>query len=110
LGFRSELKSIATRLLQSEVVHRGHRRPDRCGFVAGHPAKVFSGPGALAVAVGHRHLFAAAGPWLAKRNAGQGQPRLALARLMLVAIYGGYFNGGLGILLMALYTLTGESD
>jgi uncharacterized membrane protein YfcA len=28
---------------------------------------------------------------------------------MGVAIYGGYFNGGLGILLMALYTLTGES-
>jgi uncharacterized membrane protein YfcA len=29
--------------------------------------------------------------------------------LMLVSVYGGYFNGGLGILLMALYTLTGES-
>jgi uncharacterized membrane protein YfcA len=28
---------------------------------------------------------------------------------MGVAIYGGYFNGGLDILLMALYTLTGES-
>jgi uncharacterized membrane protein YfcA len=28
---------------------------------------------------------------------------------MLVAVYGGYFNGGLGILLMALYTLTGEA-
>jgi uncharacterized membrane protein YfcA len=28
---------------------------------------------------------------------------------MGVAIYGGYFNGGLGILLIALYTLTGES-
>lgn len=29
--------------------------------------------------------------------------------LMFVAIYGGYFNGGLGILLMALYLLVGES-
>lgn len=29
--------------------------------------------------------------------------------LLLVAIYGGYFNGGLGILLMALYSLSGES-
>jgi uncharacterized membrane protein YfcA len=28
--------------------------------------------------------------------------------LLLVSVYGGYFNGGLGILLMALYTLTGE--
>ena len=26
-----------------------------------------------------------------------------------MAVYGGYFNGGLGILLMALYTLTGET-
>ena len=25
-----------------------------------------------------------------------------------MAVYGGYFNGGLGILLMALYTLVGE--
>ena len=30
--------------------------------------------------------------------------------LLAVAIYGGYFNGGLGILLMALYTLTGETQ
>ncbi|MDO5103972.1 MAG: sulfite exporter TauE/SafE family protein [Lautropia sp.] len=29
--------------------------------------------------------------------------------LLVVAIYGGYFNGGLGILLMALYLLVGES-
>ncbi len=28
--------------------------------------------------------------------------------LLVVAIYGGYFNGGLGILLLALHTLTGE--
>jgi len=33
----------------------------------------------------------------------------ALSGLLVVAIYGGYFNGGLGILLMALYTVTGES-
>ena len=35
-----------------------------------------------------------------KRNAG----------LLAVAIYGGYFNGGLGILLMALYTVSGERN
>ena len=28
--------------------------------------------------------------------------------LLAVAVYGGYFNGGLGILLMALYLLVGE--
>ena len=31
-----------------------------------------------------------------------------LTGLMAVAVYGGYFNGGLGILLMALYLLVGE--
>lgn len=30
--------------------------------------------------------------------------------LALVAVYGGYFNGGLGILLMALYVVCGERD
>ncbi|MBU4520495.1 MAG: sulfite exporter TauE/SafE family protein, partial [Gammaproteobacteria bacterium] len=29
--------------------------------------------------------------------------------LAVVAVYGGYFNGGLGILLMALYTVAGET-
>jgi uncharacterized membrane protein YfcA len=29
---------------------------------------------------------------------------------MVVAIYGGYFNGGLGILLLALYTVCGEKQ
>ncbi|ASM79084.1 permease (plasmid) [Vitreoscilla filiformis] len=33
-----------------------------------------------------------------------------LTGLMAVAVYGGYFNGGLGILLMALYAMTGERD
>lgn len=33
-----------------------------------------------------------------------------LTGLMTVAVYGGYFNGGLGILLMALYAMTGERD
>ena len=71
------------------------------------PARVFSGlvPWLLLLATA---LFAA-GPWLARRNAGQGHPAWRLPGLMGVAIYGGYFNGGLGILLMALYTLTGES-
>ena len=51
----------------------------------------------------------AVGPWIAQRNSGQGHPAWRLPGLMGVAIYGGYFNGGLGILLMALYTLTGEN-
>ncbi len=39
---------------------------------------------------------------------GMVRPRWHLAALALVCVYGGYFNGGLGILLMALYTLGGE--
>jgi uncharacterized membrane protein YfcA len=70
------------------------------------PDRVFSGlvPWLLLLATA---LFAA-GPVLAKRNAGHGHPAWRLPGLLGVAIYGGYFNGGLGILLMALYTLTGE--
>jgi uncharacterized protein len=49
------------------------------------------------------------GPVIAARSAGRGHPAWRLPGLLAVAIYGGYFNGGLGILLMALYTLTGES-
>lgn len=40
-----------------------------------------------------------------------GAPRWVRAlALLLVAVYGGYFNGGLGILLMAAYLLLGESS
>jgi len=53
-------------------------------------------------------LFAL-GPRIAQRSGGAGHPRWRLPGLLAVSIYGGYFNGGLGILLMALYTLTGES-
>jgi uncharacterized membrane protein YfcA len=55
-------------------------------------------------------LFAI-GPRLAARSAQGAEARDSPWRepgLLVVAIYGGYFNGGLGILLMALYTLTGE--
>jgi uncharacterized membrane protein YfcA len=57
-------------------------------------------------------LFAV-GPWLvaarARRGAGDVHPVAQGLGLFVVAVYGGYFNGGLGILLMALYTLTGET-
>ena len=71
------------------------------------PARIFTGlvPWLLLLAT----VLFAAGPVLGKRNSGQGHPAWRLPGLLGVAIYGGYFNGGLGILLMALYTLTGES-
>ncbi len=106
-GFRSELKALPKSLLRKEVTIAALGGLIGGGLLLVTPAKVFSGlvPWLLLVATA---LFAA-GPWLAKGNSGQGQPAWRLPGLMLVAVYGGYFNGGLGILLMALYTLTGES-
>jgi uncharacterized membrane protein YfcA len=76
------------------------------------PAQLFSGivPWLLLFATA---LFAA-GPRIAQwaRAASQGGDGLGRWRepgLLAVAIYGGYFNGGLGILLMALYSVVGET-
>jgi len=109
LGFRSELNAMPRQRLWREGLIAS------LGGVAGAllllitPGKLFSGlvPWLLLFAT----LMFALGPWLLKRL-GQGQDlaRWRTPGLLLVAIYGGYFNGGLGILLMALYLLTGESD
>jgi uncharacterized protein len=106
-GFRAELKALPKNLLQKEVTIAALGGLIGAGLLLVTPAKVFSGlvPWLLLVATA---LFAA-GPWLAKGPSGEGQSTWRLPGLMLVAVYGGYFNGGLGILLMALYTLTGES-
>ncbi len=56
----------------------------------------------------------AAGPALVRRmrSLGDGTPSTGRASIgvMLVAVYGGYFNGGLGILLLALFGLLGQSN
>ena len=76
------------------------------------PAKVFAGivPWLLLFAT---VLFAAGqriGRWVGTHHAdGSAGQRWRLPALLLVAIYGGYFNGGLGILLMAMYLLVGET-
>jgi hypothetical protein len=76
------------------------------------PAKVFAWlvPWLLLFAT----VLFAAGPSIARRanSAAHGEASLAKWRepgLLITCIYGGYFNGGLGILLMALYSATGES-
>jgi uncharacterized membrane protein YfcA len=71
------------------------------------PAKLFSG-------IVPWLLLFAFGPALARRaiassHTGQGLDRWREPGLLITCIYGGYFNGGLGILLMALYAVTGES-
>lgn len=107
LGFRSELQALPRSLLRREILIAALGGLIGAGLLLVTPAPVFAGlvPWLLLFATA---LFAA-GPKLAQRNAGQGYATWRSPGLMLVAIYGGYFNGGLGILLMALYTLAGES-
>ena len=49
----------------------------------------------------------------ATRNGAKGTPtsaRKAAVGMLLVALYGGYFNGGLGILCLALFSLLGQTQ
>jgi uncharacterized protein len=114
LGFKPELRALPATRLKREMLMSA------AGGVAGAllllvtPSHLFTGivPWLLLFATA---LFAA-GPWLA-RHAGKEQafgqtpvlPRWHAPVLLAVSVYGGYFNGGLGILLMALYTVGGES-
>lgn len=52
------------------------------------------------------------GPRLRAMLAGAGAPSTVKATLsvLVVAVYGGYFNGGLGILLLALFGLLGQTN
>ncbi|MBL8388304.1 MAG: sulfite exporter TauE/SafE family protein [Hydrogenophaga sp.] len=112
LGFTTELREQpAQRLFRESLIAAG-------GGVAGAllllvtPAKLFSGivPWLLLFAT----VLFAAGPVIARRAQASAAGASGLARwrlpgLIAVSVYGGYFNGGLGILLMALYTVTGET-
>ena len=107
LGFRAELRSLPASLLRREVLVAACGGLLGAGLLLVTPTKVFSGlvPWLLLLATA---LFAL-GPHMARLSGGAGHARWRLPGLLGVSIYGGYFNGGLGILLMALYTLTGES-
>ncbi|MBS8226106.1 sulfite exporter TauE/SafE family protein [Vannielia litorea] len=76
------------------------------------PGEVFSGavPWLLLVAT----LLFAAGPTLLRllRRNGRGDagPLVAALTLIAVSTYGGYFNGGLGIILLAAFGLLGYTD
>ncbi|MFM2036924.1 MAG: hypothetical protein RL459_2189 [Pseudomonadota bacterium] len=107
LGFKQELSEIPRPLLLRDMAIAA------LGGLAGAllllvtPAKVFSSlvPWLLLLAT----LLFAFGPRLTRARGQQGWPRWRAVGLASVAVYGGYFNGGLGILLMAMYTLTGET-
>lgn len=84
--------------------------------------------GALLLIVTPAELFLGVVPWLllaatilfagaprilrGARAAGLGNagPLATLAALLAVSIYGGYFNGGLGIMLLATFSLLGHAD
>ena len=108
LGFRAELRELPMRRLRREALIAA------AGGVAGAllllvtPAKLFSGivPWLLLFAT----VLFAAGPMIARRAQARSAEGHGLARwrepgLLAVSIYGGYFNGGLGILLMALFLI-----
>ncbi|MEX8497267.1 MAG: sulfite exporter TauE/SafE family protein [Leptothrix ochracea] len=109
LGFQAELARLPRRLLVQEglICALGGLLGAAALLVT--PAKLFSTvvPWLLLFATG---LFAIAPRLLARRQNSATHPLARQLGLLVVAIYGGYFNGGLGILLMALYTLSGERD
>jgi len=111
LGFKAELRELPARRLRREMAIAAVGGLAGAGLLLVTPAKLFSGivPWLLLLATA---LFAA-GPAIARRAqaasaGGHGLTRWREPGLLAVAIYGGYFNGGLGILLMALYTVAGE--
>jgi uncharacterized membrane protein YfcA len=112
LGFKPELRALPARRLKREMAISAIGGVVGALLLLVTPAKVFSSivPWLLLFATA---LFAV-GPLLAKRSAGAAQSGAGLVRwrepgLMAASIYGGYFNGGLGILLMAIYSATGEA-
>ncbi|OYT86941.1 MAG: hypothetical protein CFE46_15285 [Burkholderiales bacterium PBB6] len=116
LGFKAELAALPRRRLWVEGAICAAGGALGAALLLNTPARVFSAvvPWLLLFATA---CFALGPRWLAARQARRPQvdapstSRLGQrAGLLLVAVYGGYFNGGLGILLMALYSVTGERD
>jgi uncharacterized protein len=112
LGFKAELRELPAQRLRRETLMAGTGGLVGALLLLITPAKLFTGivPWLLLFATA---LFAV-GPALARR-AGPGAAgtsssvRWREPALLVVSVYGGYFNGGLGILLMALYTVAGET-
>ncbi|MCZ2134372.1 MAG: sulfite exporter TauE/SafE family protein [Burkholderiales bacterium] len=110
LGFRAELAALPRALLAREALLCAIGGVIGALLLLVTPAQVFARvvPWLLLFATG---LFAV-GPHLSRWAGGAhgaGLARLRLPGLAAVAVYGGYFNGGLGILLMALYLVVGET-
>ena len=118
LGFKAELAALPRARLVQEGLVCALGGLGGAALLLVTPAKVFSAvvPWLLLFAT---LLFALGPRLLAWRQARAEDRQVATSSaptaarwlgLGAVAVYGGYFNGGLGILLMALYTVTGERD
>lgn len=112
LGFKSELRELPRSVLRREAAIAALGGVIGALLLLVTPGKLFVGivPWLLLFAT----VLFAAGPAIALRARSasarsQGLAKWRVPGLAAVAVYGGYFNGGLGILLMALYTVTGES-
>lgn len=113
VGFKAELAALPVQRLKQETLIAAVGGVLGALLLLVTPAQVFQGlvPWLL--------LFATAlfvlGPRVARLRSMEGNtleasPLKRYIGLLLVAIYGGYFNGGLGILLLALYTVCGEKQ
>ena len=107
LGFKTELQALSPRLLKTEIAIAVVAGLIGAGLLLVTPDRLFGGlvPWLLGMAT----VLFALGPRLSRMGK-HGSPltQWRLPGLFLVCVYGGYFNGGLGILLMALYGATGE--
>lgn len=108
LGFKPELQALPRRLLRAEVVTAALGGLAGAGLLLITPQQLFVG--LIPWLLGAATLLFALGPWLSRHTQGASHARWRLPGLALVCVYGGYFNGGLGILLMALYGLVGERN
>ncbi len=110
LGFRKELRAVPARRLALFL----------CLSLAGGVL------GSLLLLVTPSAVFSAVVPWLLgiatllfafgervrswSKNRAETEGLLGKAAAMLVCVYGGYFNGGLGIILLALFSALGMRD
>jgi uncharacterized protein len=108
LGFKSELSALEPSVLRTSVITAALGGVLGALLLLVTPQHLFVGliPWLLLVAT----VLFAVGPRLSRRAGGMGHARWRVPGLLVVCIYGGYFNGGLGILLMALYALVGEAN
>ena len=118
LGFRDEIAAQPKRRLKQELLIVSVGGVIGALLLLVTPSNVFSV--LVPWLLGFATLLFAMGPTLtawAKRHQTEGTStdanRLGVGRalaIFAVATYGGYFNGGLGILLMAVYLLLGETN